>query len=145
MTTLFISDLHLDSTRPAITELFGRFADGRLMVAALDKSTEADHAAAAVAHLPGGADLTEMSKSAFSEAENAGIGFGLGFACNMHPAKTLVPSSLGEFYWGGMFSTAFNIDPLEQVHFVFMTQLMPSSTYPVRREIRTMINSALAA
>ena len=25
MTTLFISDLHLDSTRPAVTELFGRF------------------------------------------------------------------------------------------------------------------------
>ena len=96
-------------------------------------------------HLPGGVDLTEISKSAFSEAENAGIGFGLGFACNMNPAKTLVPSSLGEFYWGGMFSTAFNIDPLEQIHFVFMTQLMPSSTYPVRREIRTMINAALAA
>ena len=42
--------------RVAIAELFGRFADGRLMVAALDKSTEADHAAAAVAHLPGGVD-----------------------------------------------------------------------------------------
>ncbi|MET0654675.1 MAG: UDP-2,3-diacylglucosamine diphosphatase, partial [Pseudoxanthomonas sp.] len=28
MTTLFISDLHLDSTRPAITELFGRFLHG---------------------------------------------------------------------------------------------------------------------
>jgi len=42
--------------RVAIAELFGRFADGRLMVAALDKSTEADHAAAAVAHLPGGPD-----------------------------------------------------------------------------------------
>ncbi|MCC2100504.1 MAG: hypothetical protein KDJ12_05540, partial [Hyphomicrobiales bacterium] len=42
--------------RVAIAELFGRFADGRLMVAALDKSTEADHAAAASAHLPGGSD-----------------------------------------------------------------------------------------
>src|SRR5687768_9105007 len=28
MTTLFISDLHLDPERPAITELFGRFVDG---------------------------------------------------------------------------------------------------------------------
>ena len=42
--------------RVAIAELFGRFADGRLMVAALDKSTEADHAAAASAHLPGHSD-----------------------------------------------------------------------------------------
>jgi UDP-2,3-diacylglucosamine hydrolase len=28
MATLFISDLHLDPERPAITELFGRFIDG---------------------------------------------------------------------------------------------------------------------
>ena len=28
MTTLFVSDLHLDPERPAITELFGRFLDG---------------------------------------------------------------------------------------------------------------------
>ncbi|HET8818885.1 MAG TPA: UDP-2,3-diacylglucosamine diphosphatase [Xanthomonadaceae bacterium] len=28
MATLFISDLHLDDTRPQVTELFGRFVDG---------------------------------------------------------------------------------------------------------------------
>ncbi len=96
-------------------------------------------------HLPGGGDLTQHSKSLFSEAEMAGIGFGLGFACNIDPAATLLPGSKGEFYWGGMFSTAFLVDPVEHLIMIFMTQLSPSSTYPVRREIRTMMYSALAA
>ena len=96
-------------------------------------------------HLPGGGDLTQHSKSLFSEAEMAGIGFGLGFACNVDPAATMLPGSKGEFYWGGMFSTAFLVDPVEHIIMVFMTQLSPSSTYPVRREIRTMMYSALAA
>ena len=96
-------------------------------------------------HLPGGGDLTVHSKSLFSEAEMAGIGFGLGFACNIDPAATMLPGSVGEFYWGGMFSTAFLIDPVEHLTMVFMTQLSPSSTYTIRREIRTMMYAALAA
>ena len=96
-------------------------------------------------HLPGGKDLTQLSQSLFSEADNAGIGFGLGFAVNMDPAATLLPGSVGEFYWGGMFSTAFFVDPVEDIIMIFMTQLMPSSTYPIRREIKTMIYAALAA
>jgi CubicO group peptidase (beta-lactamase class C family) len=97
-----------------------------------------------VNHLPGGADLTEMSRSLFSEAINAGQGFGLGFGVNLDPAKTMLPGSRGEYYWGGMFSTAFFVDPVEKLHMIFMAQLMPSSTYPVRRQLKTLIYSALA-
>lgn len=96
-------------------------------------------------HLPSGGDLTQHSKSLFSEAEMAGIGFGLGFAVNVDPAATMLSGSHGEFYWGGMFSTAFLVDPEEDLTMVFMTQLSPSSTYPIRRELRTMIYAALAA
>ncbi|MCR5874157.1 beta-lactamase family protein [Phenylobacterium sp. J426] len=94
-------------------------------------------------HLPGGADLTQVSRSLFSESTNAGIGFGLGFAVVFDPAKTLIPCSTGEFYWGGMASTAFWVDPVEEVTAVFMTQLIPSSTYAVRRELRTLTYAAL--
>ena len=94
-------------------------------------------------HLPGGADLTELSQSLFSEANNAGTGFGLGFAMVIDPAKTLMPASKGEFYWGGAYSTAFFVDPLEKITMVFMTQLYPSSTYPIRRQLKTLIYSAL--
>jgi CubicO group peptidase (beta-lactamase class C family) len=55
-----------------------------------------------------------------------------------------MPGSVGEYYWGGMFSTAFFIDPVERIHMVFMTQLTPSMRYPIRRELKTMIYSALA-
>ncbi|MFM5895294.1 MAG: serine hydrolase domain-containing protein [Novosphingobium sp.] len=94
-------------------------------------------------HLPGGSDLSTMSRSLFSEAANAGTGFGLGFAVNLDPARSMVPGSAGEFYWGGMFSTAFFVDPVEEVTMIFMTQLSPSSTYPIRRELKTLIYSAL--
>ncbi|THD68633.1 serine hydrolase domain-containing protein [Phenylobacterium sp.] len=94
-------------------------------------------------HLPGGQDLTQLSRSLFSESTNAGVGFGLGFAVVFDPPKTLVPGSKGEFYWGGAASTAFWVDPVEKVTAVFMTQLMPSSSYPIRRELRTLVYSAL--
>jgi CubicO group peptidase (beta-lactamase class C family) len=94
-------------------------------------------------HLPGGQDLTQMSRSLFSESTNEGVGFGLGFAVVFDPPKTLIPCSLGEFYWGGAASTAFWVDPVEEVTVVFMTQLMPSATYPIRRELRTLVYSAL--
>ena len=94
-------------------------------------------------HLPNNADLTEMSSRLFSEANNAGTGFGLGFAMVIDPSKTLMPSSEGEFYWGGAYSTAFFVDPVERITMVFMTQVYPSSTYPIRRQLKTLIYSAL--
>jgi CubicO group peptidase (beta-lactamase class C family) len=95
-------------------------------------------------HLPGNSDLSSMSQSLFSEASNAGTGFGLGFAVNMDVAKSMLPGSEGEYYWGGMFSTAFFIDPVERLHMVFMTQVSPSTAFTVRRELKTLIYSALA-
>lgn len=94
-------------------------------------------------HLPGGRELPEMSKSLFSEATYNGIGFGLGFAVTLDPAKTLIPGSAGEFSWGGAASTAFWVDPAEELIAIFMTQLLPSSAYPIRRELRTMIYAAI--
>lgn len=94
-------------------------------------------------HLPGGADLTQVSRSLFSEAYNAGAGFGLGFGVTIDPARALVPGSVGEFNWGGVFSTAFMVDPVEKLHMVFMTQLYPSFVYPIRRQLKTLIYSAL--
>jgi CubicO group peptidase (beta-lactamase class C family) len=95
-------------------------------------------------HLPGGKDIADLAPAGmFSEAAYQGMGFGLGFAMVTDPARYGVASSPGEFSWGGMASTAFWVDPVEDVCVVFMTQLMPSSTYPVRRELRTMVNAAI--
>jgi len=95
-------------------------------------------------HLPGGKDLVDLAPPGmFSEAAYQGMGFGLGFAMVTDPARYGVTASRSEFSWGGMASTAFWVDPVEDLCVVFMTQLMPSSTYPIRRELRTMVNAAI--
>jgi CubicO group peptidase (beta-lactamase class C family) len=94
-------------------------------------------------HLPGGLDLPAMSRSLFSEATYDGIGFGLGFAVTMDPAQTLIAGSPGEFSWGGAATTSFFIDPAEELITIFMTQVIPSTAYPLRRELRTMVYAAI--
>jgi len=94
-------------------------------------------------HLPGGKDLTQLSRSLFSEATFAGVGFGLGFSVTMDPAQTLIPGSAGEYAWGGAATTSFWIDPAEDLIAIFMTQVLPSSAYPVRRELRSLVYSAI--
>ncbi|HYG28551.1 MAG TPA: serine hydrolase domain-containing protein [Caulobacteraceae bacterium] len=94
-------------------------------------------------HLPGARELVESSRSLFSEAVFEGLGFGLGFAMTIDQARTKTPGSLGEYFWGGMASTAFWVDPVEDLACVFMTQLMPSNSYPIRRELRTLVYSAV--
>tara|TARA_B100001093_G_scaffold398340_1_gene385677 strand:+ start:799 stop:2022 length:1224 start_codon:yes stop_codon:yes gene_type:complete len=94
-------------------------------------------------HLPNGKDLTEMSESAFSETPYAGVGFGLGFSVMLDPLKSQTLSDIGEFGWGGMASTVFFINPKEDMLVIFLTQLVPSSTYQVRRELRSLVYSAL--
>jgi CubicO group peptidase (beta-lactamase class C family) len=94
-------------------------------------------------HLPGGQDMTAASISMFSEAAYAGVGFGLGFAVTVDPARTLIPGSRGDFFWGGLASTFFWVDPAEELTCVLMAQLMPSSSYPIRREMRTLVYSSL--
>jgi CubicO group peptidase (beta-lactamase class C family) len=94
-------------------------------------------------HLQSGGDLASMGMPRFSESTMTGIGFGLGFAVVLDPAKAELLCSPGEHYWGGAASTAFWIDPVEDVIAILMTQLMPSSSYPIRRELRALVNQAL--
>ena len=94
-------------------------------------------------HLPGGVDLPALSRSLFSEAAYDGVGFGLGFATSTAAHRTLMPGSDGDYFWGGAASTFFWIDPEEDLIGIFMTQLIPSSTWPVRKEMRTMVYAAM--
>ena len=92
-------------------------------------------------HLSG--DMASMGQPTFSEMPMEGIGFGLGGAILLDPVKAQILGSEGEFTWGGMASTAFWIDPKEELSDVFMTQLIPSSCYPIRRELRVLVYQAL--
>jgi CubicO group peptidase (beta-lactamase class C family) len=97
-------------------------------------------------HLPGGVDLASIAtESTFSETRYEGVGFGLGFHVVLDPVRTQVPGSAGEYGWGGMASTAFWVDPVEELTFVFMTQLVPSSALNLRAELRSIVYGALIA
>ena len=52
-------------------------------------------------------------------------------------------SSVGDYSWGGAASTAFYVDPVEDVTVTFYTQLLPSSTLPIRNHLRALVNQAL--
>ena len=95
-------------------------------------------------HLPGGKDLATYAQSA-GETAREGIGFGLGFAVLLDPTVAQIIGTPGEYYWGGAASTAFFVNPREELIMIFLTQLRPSSTYPIRRELRSTIYSAITS
>ncbi len=94
-------------------------------------------------HLPGGATLADLAMGGFGEAGFEGVGFGLGFAVGLGPAATAMAGSAGEYYWGGAASTAFWVDPTEDLFVVFMTQLFPSIAYPFRAQLRALVYQAI--
>jgi len=94
-------------------------------------------------HLPEGRDLTELATGAFSETTYEGVGFGLGFSVQLDCAKSQIVGTPGEFAWGGAASTAFWIDPSEELITIFMTQLMPSGTFNFRGQLKSIIYPAI--
>lgn len=94
-------------------------------------------------HLAGGRDLAAMGQRVFSETNMEGMGFGLGFSVALDPAAAGVVCSVGEFAWGGAASTYFWVDPVEDLTCLFFTQLLPSSSWPIRRELRALVYQAL--
>jgi CubicO group peptidase (beta-lactamase class C family) len=94
-------------------------------------------------HLPDGKTLNDMGQSTFAEVAMAGTGFGLGFSVLVDPPASRSLGSEGQFAWGGAASTAFWCDPAEDLAVVFMTQLLPSSTYPLRRHLQAGVYQAL--
>ncbi len=94
-------------------------------------------------HLPDDKDLAAMGQPQFAETTMEGIGFGLGFAVLLDPKAAQVIGTPGEFYWGGMASTAFYISPEEEMAVIFLTQLIPSGSHPIRRQIRAAAYGAI--
>ena len=94
-------------------------------------------------HLPGGLDLETFGRPLYAESPLAGVGFGLGFSVVIDPVPSRVVCSEGELSWGGAASTAFWIDQREELAVAFYTQLLPSSTYRIRPQLRQLVYHAL--
>jgi CubicO group peptidase (beta-lactamase class C family) len=94
-------------------------------------------------HLPGGADLEVFGRPLFAETPFRGVGFGLGFAVVIDPRPGKTVGSAGEYSWGGAASTAFFVDPATELTVSFFTQLLPSSSHPIRSQLRQLVYQAL--
>ena len=96
-------------------------------------------------YLPEGREIADMAlPGMFTESGYAGVGFSLGCGVNINVAKTRLPGSLGEYFWGGAAATAFWIDPKEELTVVFMTQVIGSEArLTLRRDLRTLVYSAM--
>jgi CubicO group peptidase (beta-lactamase class C family) len=95
-------------------------------------------------HLPDGRDLASLATAgSFSETRYEGFGFGLGFYVVVDPVRAQTPTSPGEYGWGGMASTAFWINPAEDLVVVFLTQLVPSTTFDFRGQLRAIVHAAI--
>ena len=112
----------------------GRFDDGDL----LSPST---FAFMRRNHLKG--EISSMGPSSFAEMPMDGMGFGLGGAVVLDPARCRMPGSVGDFGWGGLASTYFWTDPEKQLTVVYFAQLIPSSSYPNRAELKALVHAAL--
>jgi CubicO group peptidase (beta-lactamase class C family) len=96
-------------------------------------------------HLPGGTDLEHFGRRLFAETTFDGVGFGLGFSVVTDPVAGKVLCGRGEFGWGGAFSTAFWVAPEEDLVVLFFTQLLPSSTHPIRSQLKQLVYQAVVS
>ena len=94
-------------------------------------------------HLPGNADLEVYGRPLFAETTFDGVGFGLGFSVVLDAAANRSPGTEGTYSWGGAASTIFWNDPAEELTALFLTQLLPSNTYPIRPQLQQLVYQAL--
>ena len=87
-------------------------------------------------------DIASIGVETFAQMPTTGMGHSLAGSVitNPHPDFT---SSLGDFGWGGMASNYFWIDFKKRYTAVFMTQLLPSASYPNRKELKKLVNQYL--
>ena len=86
-----------------------------------------------------------VGRPVFAETPLRGVGFGLGFSMVIDPVRYGVVASAGDYSWGGAASTAFYVDPVEDITVSFYTQLLPSSTLPIRNYLRALVNQAIVS
>ncbi len=94
-------------------------------------------------HLPGDRSIRDMGDETFSEARMDGNGFGLGGSVTINVAETMAPGSVGSFSWGGLASTFFWVDPVEELIAIQATQMIPSGAYPIRPQLQQLVYAAI--
>jgi len=120
---------------------------------------------------PSGGDMSNVGRTSGATGEQRGVGLKLqesaASSASLKPVKLFsgggglmstmwdyarfcqMLANRGELdgqrlhHWGGAASTFFWLDAEEELFVIFLTQLIPSSTYPIRRELRSQVYQAL--
>src|SRR4051812_34719754 len=77
-----------------------------------------------------------------SELLQPGHGFCLGFAVRTEPGMSVMPGSVGLYFWGGIAGTTFWIDPAEELYAMMLVQAPGQRDY-YRALFRTLVYGAL--
>ena len=72
-----------------------------------------------------------------------GLGFGLGFQTIDRLGAGSNPLSVGSFGWGGAYQTVYNVDPVQDLVIVMMTQNLPGIPLPLGTRFATLVYQAL--
>jgi CubicO group peptidase (beta-lactamase class C family) len=72
-----------------------------------------------------------------------GQSFGLGFMIRTQAGRNPIPGSRGEFFWNGIWGTAFWVDPKEKLVAVLMLQLPPAQGAHYRSLLHSLVYQAL--
>ncbi|MFE9764016.1 serine hydrolase domain-containing protein [Streptomyces sp. NPDC005808] len=94
-------------------------------------------------HLPGNADRRTFGSPVHREPGNAGLGFGLGVSVVVDPEITLSPAGQGAYGWSGVAGTTFWVDPANDVTVQFLTQVRPTSSHSIFRELKRLVQEAV--
>ena len=82
-------------------------------------------------------DIASIGVKSFAQMSTKGMGHSLAGSVIIKPNLEF-PSNLNDFGWGGMGSNYFWLDFTRKFSAIFMTQLIPSSAYPNRKELKSL-------
>jgi len=87
-------------------------------------------------------DIASIGVETFAQMSTIGMGHSLAGSVITNPNPDFT-SNFGDFGWGGMASNYFWIDYKKGYTAVFMTQLLPSASYPNRKELKKLVHQSL--
>jgi len=69
------------------------------------------------------------------------VGFGIDFAVRVAPPKSAAENNgaVGEFFWDGLASTVFWVDPKNQLTAVLFTQMLPFDQVKLHKSFRDAV------
>ncbi|OUX45073.1 hypothetical protein CBE37_00255, partial [bacterium TMED277] len=82
-------------------------------------------------------DIASIGVKSFAQMSTKGMGHSLAGSIIINPSVEF-PSNTNDFGWGGMGSNYFWVDFTRRLSAIFITQLIPSSAYSNRKELKAL-------